>query len=423
MAPASAAAVIVGVDMISPLGADLGGSWERAAAGESGIGPITRFEPPVERFPVRVAGEAPPIDAAQFEFLTAKELKQWSSPVFAMAQVVVHRALQDAGIAIDAGLAPRTAITFGTAVGGVDALLQGDRRLVAEGKLPGPFMNPNSCVNMVTGKVSMLSGATGPIVCPVAACATGAASLATGALLIETGRADLAICGAVDAIVVDTLLAGFATMFGAFQSRKADDRAAGDPRLASRPLSRDRKGFVVSEGAACLLLCSRDFAHAHGLRPRAELAGWSMTSDARHFVAPHLPTVRRCMEQAIASAGIAPEDVDLINAHAASTKVGDAVECEAIHAVFGQRAASLPVSANKSQTGHAMGASSGIETVFAVLGMERGLALPTINHLPDPELELDCVSEGARSLQAEHVLKNALGFGGANCCLLLRRPS
>ncbi len=419
---ASAKPVIVGCDMITPLGADAHSSWDRMAAGDSGISLITRFERS-DKFPVRVAGEAVGVDASQFDFLTPKELKHWSSPIFAMALVTVHRALQQAGIEITSELAPRVGITFSTAVGGVDAVLAGDRRYVAEGKLPSPLMNPNSCVNMVAGKISMLTGATGPIFCPVAACATGSVSLATGAMLIESGRADLVICGAVDAIVVEILLAGFATMFGAFQSKKADDRAAEDPRLASRPFSVDRKGFVVSEGAGCLLLASRDFAMAHGLVPRAELAGWAMSSDAHHFVAPNFPTVRRCFSEAIDDAGIGPADVDLVNAHAASTKAGDQVECRAIHEIFGAGATQLPVSANKSQTGHAMGASSAIETILTIMGMEKGLALPTINYQPDPELELDCIPDGARSLQTEHVLKSSLGFGGANCCLLLRRTN
>ncbi|MFH2076509.1 MAG: beta-ketoacyl-[acyl-carrier-protein] synthase family protein, partial [Pseudomonadota bacterium] len=188
---------------------------------------------------------------------------------------------------------------------------------------------------------------------------------------------------------------------------------------ASCPFSPSRRGFVVSEGAGCIVIASRAFAAAHGLAFAAELAGWAMSADAFHVVAPNPVTVTRCMAESIRHAGITPAEIDAVNAHAASTKVGDQVEADALQEIFGKKIP--PVSANKSQLGHAMGATSALESILALEGMRRGVLLPTINHQPDPAIELDCVSEGARTCPQEFVLKNAFGFGGCNACLVFRR--
>jgi 3-oxoacyl-[acyl-carrier-protein] synthase II len=238
-------------------------------------------------------------------------------------------------------------------------------------------------------------------------------------MLLAAGRADVAICGAADFALVEPIVAGFATMNGAFQARP--DGPEEPPARASRPFAVDRRGFVVSEGAGCIVLATPGFAQAHGLHPAFELAGWSMTSDAHHFVAPHLKTVAACMAGCIDNAGIHPHDVAAVNAHAASTKVGDAVEHQALASVFGGRIP--PVSGNKSLIGHPMGAASAIETILAMEGMRRGVLLPTINYTPDPDLPLDCVAEGARPLAQEFVLKNSFGFGGCNACIVLRRTA
>jgi 3-oxoacyl-[acyl-carrier-protein] synthase II len=407
--------VIVGYDAVSPLGTELREQWRAALEGRSGVGPLTRFACPPP-FPVRIAGEVPGFDATPFAFLGPRAMAQWRSPLFRHGLLVAHRALARSGLAIDAALAPRVAVTFSSAVGGQDAVLEADRRLAADGRLPPPFTNPNACINMVGGKVSMLTGATGPILSTVTACATGATSVAVGAMLIAQGRADAAICGAADFALVAPILAGFATMNGAFRS---DAPEPGPPQRASRPFAADRRGFVVAEGAGCILLASRDLAEARGLDCRVELAGWSMTSDAHHFVAPHLPTVRRCMAEALEDAGIGPGEVDAVNAHAAATRVGDLVEAQALRALFGDR--QPPLTANKSLMGHAMGASSAIETILAIEGLLAERLPPTINYTPDPEMPLDCVAQGARRLRQTHVLKNAFGFGGCNTCLVLRR--
>ena len=408
--------VIIAYDAVSPLGTDLDNQWAKALKGKSGIGELTRFHAD-DDFPVNVAGEVEEIDTRGYPFLSARKLALWPSPIFKYAMLVVHRALERSGIVITPNIAPRVAVTFSSAVGGQDAVLMADRRMVAEGKLPPPYTNPNSCINMVGGKVSILTQATGPITATVNACATGAASMIAGAMMLAQGRADVALCGAVDFALVEPIVAGFATMNGAFQKKPGQKDEP--PGRASRPFSLDRRGFVVSEGAGCIILATREFAKTHGLDHPIELAGWGMTSDAFHFVAPNLKTVTRCMEEAIEDAGISQEDIDVVNAHAASTKVGDKVEYDALKTVFGSDLP--PITANKSLFGHAMGASSALEAVFAMQGMIENRVPPTINYTPDPEMELDCVPEGARGIEQEFLLKNAFGFGGCNACIVFRK--
>lgn len=407
---------IVGWDCVSSLGTDLAKQWQAAADGASGIRPLTRFAL-TEDFPVRIAGEVPAFDPSPYPFLAPRPMAQWTSPIFKHALLVVHRALVRAGLEITPALAPRVAITFSSAVGGQDAVLAADRRMRAEGKMPPPFTNPNSCINMVGGKVSILTGATGPISATITACATGATSLIVGQLLLAQGRADVVICGAVDFCLVEPIVAGFYTMNGAYAPKPGQPPEP--PEGVSRPFAVNRRGFVVAEGAGSLILASETFARDHDLRRDIELAGWSMTSDARHFVAPNLETVTRCIDESIRDAGLAPGAINAVNAHGTSTRIGDQTEYRALRAVFGDRLP--PLSANKSQTGHAMGASSAIEIILAIEGMCRGKILPTINYAPDPDLELDCVAEGVRRLDQAHLLKNAFGFGGCNACIVLRR--
>lgn len=408
--------VIVGYDAVSSLGAQLDAQWRQAVAGKSGIGRLTRF-PLSENFPVRVAGEVEEIDPGPYPFLQPREMAHWTSPIFNYALLVVHRALQNGGIEITRDIAPRVAVTFSSAVGGLDAVLQADRLMVKDGKLPHPFTNPNSCINMVGGKISILTGATGPICSTITACATGITSMIIGEMLLQRNMADVVIAGAVDFPLVEPIVAGFATMNGAYRPKEGQPEEP--PEKTSRPFSANRRGFVVSEGAGCIILATGEFAKVHGLPSGMEMAGWAMTSDASHFVSPNLATVRKCIEETIANAGLKPEDIDAVNAHATSTKIGDKVEADALKNIFGGHVP--PVSANKSQMGHAMGASSAIEAILAMEGMKKEIVLPTINYRPDQDIAIDCVAEGARNLKQEFVLKNAFGFGGCNSCIILHR--
>jgi len=408
-------AVIVGYGGISPLGSDLEHQWRRALAGESGVGPLSRFALDGD-FPVRIAGQVPDIDGEDYPFLAPRHQAAWSSPVFKYSLLSVAHALEMSGLEISTDIEARTAVTYSTAIGGLDAVLQADRKLRSEGKLPHPYANPNSCINMVGGKIAIEHKARGPIFSPITACATGLTSIIMGAMFLEQGRADVAICGAVDFALVEPIVAGFYTMNGVYIAPKG--RESDPPEMASRPFSADRRGFVISEGAGAVILTTREFARTHGLSYATELAGWGMTSDAHHFVAPYFDTIRKCMADAVDDAALAPADIDAVNAHAASTKVGDKTEYQALRTFFGTEMP--PVCANKSLIGHAMGASSALETIFALKGMEDGMVPPTINYSADPEIDIDCVADGKRRLTQEFVLKNSFGFGGCNACAVFK---
>lgn len=401
---------------MSPLGIDLDDQWRRALEGKSGISDLTRF-PLSQGFPVKIAGQVGDIDHLPFDFLKPREQARWFSPVFKYAMLTVARALSRCKVDITKDMAHRVGITYSSAVGGLDSVIRADRNLRSDNKLPHPFSNPNSCINMVGGKISMMTHATGPIMSAITACATGLSSMLVGSMLIEQSMADVVICGAVDFALVEPIVAGFSTMNACYSS--SSDKEQTPPEHASRPFSIHRKGFVVSEGAGAVIIASKDFARAHGIDAPVEIAGWSMTSDAYHFVAPNPETITRCISESIERAGIGPGDIDAVNAHAASTKVGDQVEFNSLKAVFGD--AVPPVTANKSMIGHAMGASSAIESIFAVQGMKEGVLPPTVNYRPDPELPVDCVPHDKRFVTQEYVLKNAFGFGGCNACAVFRR--
>ena len=408
-------AVIVGYDAISPLGSDLDDQWQKALQGTSGIGPLSRFDL-ADDFPVRIAGQVPDIDHLDYPFLSARHQAAWSSPVFKYSLLSVARALERSGIEISPETGRRTAVTYSSAVGGLDAVLNADRRMQKENKLPPPYANPNSCINMIGGKIAIETRARGPITSTITACATGLTSMIVGAMFLAQNRADIAICGAVDFALVEPIVAGFHTMNGAYNPKAGHENDP--PETASRPFSSNRRGFVISEGAGAVIIATREFAEAHGLRYATELVGWGMTSDAHHFVAPYFETIKQCMSDALDHASLKPEDIAAVNAHAASTKVGDKIEHEALQAVFGSTLP--PVSANKSLIGHAMGASSIIETIFALRGMEDNVLPPTINYTADPEIEIDCVPGGQRSLNQQFILKNSFGFGGCNSCAVFK---
>jgi 3-oxoacyl-[acyl-carrier-protein] synthase II len=408
--------VVLGYDAVSPLGTVFEDQWNRAAQGQSGIGPLTRF-PLRENFPVQIAGQVSDVDVTPYPFLRPREMVHWKSPIFKYGMLVVHRTLKKIGLDITDELSPRIATTFSTAIGGLDAVLDADRTMVQSGQLPKPYVNPNSCINMVGGKISILTNATGPILTTVTACATGSTSMIIGSMLLQSGMADVAICGAVDFPLVESIVAGFATMNGAYQN--SAESAPEAPSLASRPFSMNRRGFIISEGAGCIILSTKEFAKAHGLNYSIELAGWAMTADAYNSVAQRQETIVHCIDGAIKHAGINPGDISAVNAHATSTRVGDEVEYRALRQIFQDRIP--PVSANKSMIGHAMGASSALESIFAMEGMRRDAVLPTINYSADTSISIDCVPGSVRTLKQEYVLKNAFGFGGANACILFHR--
>jgi 3-oxoacyl-[acyl-carrier-protein] synthase II len=238
--------VILGYDAVSPLGSDLDSQWRKALAGQSGIGPLTRF-PLSPDFPVRIAGQAPDIDNESYPFLAPRHQASWSSPVFKYAMLTVERALARSQVEISPDISSRVAVTYSSAIGGLDAVLKADRQLIAENKLPHPYTNPNSCINMVGGKIAIQTRARGPITSTITACATGLSSIVIGAMFLAQGRADVAVCGAVDFALVEPIVAGFSTMNGCYNPKEGHENDP--PEIASRPFSLNRRGFVLAEGA------------------------------------------------------------------------------------------------------------------------------------------------------------------------------
>jgi len=415
-APLNRRVFVIGYGAATPLGRTFPITWERAVRGEAGFRKVTRCQ--VESV-CNVVGEIPDWDPLALEFVDAKEAYNWNAAFVLLTMAVCHEALAHARLPMDGETAPRTACLIGSAINGVDAFRTAMLNFREKGPLKiSPYLLPNLCANLPSGKAGMLLGFTGPVFSPQGACASGNHAVGIGARMIRDGDCDFVLAGGVDTPILPEIIHGFANM-NATVKVVPGDRAHGNPAQASRPFSVDRRGFVVSEGAGCIVIASRAFAAAHGLGYGIELAGWGMTADAHHVVAPNPVTVRRCMQEAIRHAGIEPADIDAVNAHAASTKVGDRVEADVLQEVFDDNVP--PVSAGKSQLGHAMGASSAIESILAMEGMRCGVVLPTINHRPDPDIPLDCVAEGTRALDQEFVLKNAFGFGGCNACLVFRR--
>ena len=283
-----------------------------------------------------------------------------------------------------------------------------------------PFLLPNLCGNLPVGKASMLLGFTGPGFSPQGACASGNHAIGIGSRLIRDGDCDFVLAGGVDTSLIPEIIHGFANMNATIKVYE-DDRAFGDPTKASRPFSLDRKGFVLSEGAGVLVLAAEEAVKAHGLTPLAEVLGIGWTSDAHHFIQPHAATIVAAIDEALDDAGLRPDDIEYINAHGTSTPTGDAVEVSCLRRVFGKKLPEIPISSNKSQIGHTLGAAAAIEAILTIEGLRRGVVLPTANYLPDPDFEdLDLVPDRARKHNCELALSNAFGFGGTNCCVVFR---
>jgi len=409
--------VVSSFEMITPLGQNTKESYQNAIAGQSGISKIRRFDS--EELDVHYAGQVPDINFLDYELFSARDLKNWFSPVISHSLLVTDHALKKSGLSISETNSHRVAVTFSSAIGGLDAILIADQELNASGTTPHPFTNVNVCLNLIAGKISMAFKTTGPIFAPVAACSTGNISVVNGAMLIQQGVADVVICGAVDFPLLKSIVASFSAMNGAYSSEKKNDRGYMNPDKISRPFSQDRKGFVISEGSACLILTSLDYAEKNNLNIEAEIKGFAMNSDGFHYVFPKAETTSKCMDNAIYNAQLNRDDISHINAHAASTKVGDANEIEAMKMIWRDDFSKIPICANKSQIGHTMGASSAIELIFSILALKNNIIYPTLNYLPDNKFKLTNLSSEASEKKLNYVLNNSFGFGGTNCCIVV----
>jgi 3-oxoacyl-[acyl-carrier-protein] synthase II len=333
---------------------------------------------------------------------------------------VCQDALAHAKLAMSPEVAPRTACLMGSAINGADSLREAFLRLQSIGANGvSPFLLPNICANVPAGKAGSVLGFTGPIFSPQGACASGNHAIAMGARMVRDGDVDFALVGGVEMPLVPEIVLGFANMNASFKLRNAD-RAFGNPGQASRPFSIDRRGFVLAEGAAAVVLAADEVVTAHGLTALAEVAGVGWTSDAHHFTRPFKSTIVRAIRDALADAEIDAAAIGSINAHGTSTPTGDAVEVQCLREIFGNHLPRVPVSANKSQVGHSLGAAAAVEAVLALMALEHQTVLPALNYLPDPELAGPDFVEKSRPHAHEFVLSNSFGFGGTNCCVVFR---
>jgi 3-oxoacyl-[acyl-carrier-protein] synthase II len=417
-APKNRKVFVVGYGTATPLGSTFEKTWKRAVKGEAGFRKVTRCQ--VESA-CNIVGEIPDWNPLDLDFIDAKEMYNWNAAFVILTMAVCREALENAGITMDDRIAPRMACLIGSALNGPDAFRIAMHDLEHRGPLRvSPYLLPNLCANVPAGKAGMLLKFTGPIFSPQGACASGNHAIGLGARMIRDGDCDFVLAGGADAPILPELIHGFANMNATIKVHP-EDRAYSDPAQASRPFSFDRKGFVLSEGAGVVVLAAEELIKTYGLKAKAEVLGVGWTSDAYHYTSPNPTTIIRAIRETIEDAGLKPSDIEYINAHGTSTPKGDRTEVKCLREVFGKTIEHIPVSSNKSQLGHTLGATAAIEAALTIEAMGRGLILPTINHLPDPDFrDIDVVSNVVRKKKYEITLSNAFGFGGTNCCIIFR---
>jgi 3-oxoacyl-[acyl-carrier-protein] synthase II len=406
--------VVTGIGAVTPLGIGKDAYWKKLTAGVCGVGPITLFD--AERFDVKIAAEVKDFDPTAY--VDRKEAKRMDRFV-QLAVAASLLALEDAGLSVTDQNAERVGVVIGSGIGGLQTLEDQVRILVEKGpSRVSPFLVPMMIGNMASGHVSILTGAKGPNSCTTTACASSAHALGDSLEILRRGAADVMITGGAEAGVVPVSIAGFANM-KAMASNFNDN-----PTAASRPFDANRSGFVIGEGAGILILETLEHAEARGAPIYAELAGYGMTADAYHMSSPPPDGngVARALSYALKNAGLEPEQVQHVNAHATSTPLGDKAEIAALRSVFGAHFDSLAVCATKSMTGHLLGGAGGIEAAATVLSIAESLVPPTINYdTPDPDCVVDCVPGVARKMNVDVAVCNNFGFGGHNAVLVFKK--
>jgi len=409
---------VVGYGAATALGKTFDKTWERAVGGQAGFRRLTRCQTESR---ANVVGEIPDWDPTALDFVDRKDASNWNADYVFLTMAVCKEALSNAGLEINDETGPRTACLIGSALNGTDSFRIAMDRYVNQGPLKvSPYLLPNLCANLPSGKAGMLLGFTGPVFSPQGACASGNHAIGIGARMIRDGDCDFVLAGGVDTCLVPEIIQGFANMMATIRIGP-NDRAYDDPTQASRPFSIDRKGIVLSEGAGVVVLAAEESIATYGLTPKAEVMGVGWTSDAYHFTLPNAATITRAIREAIDDADLQPDDIQYVNAHGTSTFKGDATEVECLRTVFGRALGKIPVSSNKSQIGHTLGASAAIEAALSIEALRQGVILPTVNHIPDPQLDdVDVVPNQARRQRYEFFLSNAFGFGGTNCCIIFK---
>ncbi|RKX93112.1 MAG: beta-ketoacyl-[acyl-carrier-protein] synthase II [Spirochaetes bacterium] len=403
--------VITGIGAITPIGIGKDVFWNNLISGKSGISKITLFDP--SELETRIAGEVKDFDPLDYMDKTeARRNDRFTQFVIAASD----EAMKDSGIDKDKIDIYRAGVIIGSGIGGLQTLLNQHNVYLQKGpKRVSPFLIPMMISNMASGVVSIRHGLKGPNMCVVSACASANHSIGESFKYIERGDADIMVCGGAEAPIVPLGVAGFINM-------KAVSSRNDEPEKASRPFDKGRDGFVISEGAAIIVLESEEHAKKRGAHIYAYISGYGASSDAYHIAAPE-PTgvgAQKCMENAILDAGLNPEDVDYINAHGTSTPVGDKAEVLAIKHLFKDHAYQMKISSNKSMIGHLLGAAGGAETVATTLTVKEGIVPPTIN-LDDPEFDLDFVPKKSVKADIRVALNNSFGFGGHNASLIITR--
>jgi 3-oxoacyl-[acyl-carrier-protein] synthase II len=405
--------VITGLGAVTPLGNDLPTTWENLLAAVSPAAPITAFD--ASAYPVTFACEANGFDpTVAIDHKQARRMGRYVQ----LAVVAAWEAKADAGLEIDPE-AFRIGASVATAMGGLTALEETSETLRQRGPdRVNPFAVPTIIPNMSAAWVSIELGTRGPLVSQCTACAASQMSIGDGLDQIRLGRADVMLCGGSEAAITPTGVAGFAAL-------RALSRRNDDPAHASRPFDAERDGFVMGEAGAVLVLEELDHARARDAKIYAELIGYGLSSDSQHITDPdptgHNPA--RAMRMALTDAGVAPDEVDYVNAHGTSTPVGDSSEVRVLKEALGEDvAARIPVSSTKGATGHCLGAAGAVEAIFSTLAIHEGVVPPTINYeVPDPDCDLDVVPNEARKADVRVAVSNSFGFGGHNATIVLRR--
>jgi len=405
--------VVTGLGAITPVGNDVETTWTALLEGRSGVAPITLFD--ASPFSIQIAGEVKNFRPA--EHIDPKDLRRMDRNV-QFAVVAARQAVKMAGLTVDESNADRVGVILGSAVGGIQTLLDQQKLLEQRGpKRVSPHFLQNMLPDTASGQVAIDCGAKGPNMAVVSACATGSHAIGEAFETLRRGDADVVLAGGTEAAVVPLVMAGFIVM-------RALAPGNGAPEKACRPFDITRQGFVMSEGCCLLVLESLAHAQKRGAPILAEVVGYGSSNDAVHLAAPadKGEGAARAMAAAVAKAGIRPEDIDYINPHGTGTPLNDKTETAAIKTVLGDHAYRAAISSTKSMTGHMMGATGALEAAVCVLAIRDGIIPPTINYEhPDPECDLDYVPNQARRLPVRVALSNSMGLGGHNSCVIIRR--
>ncbi len=405
--------VITGIGLVSPLGTGTDKNWQALLRGESGIGPLTRFD--VSRYSTRFGGEVRDFDPLLF--IDRKEVRKMD-PFIRFALAAAQFAVEDSGLPLGDLQSDRAGTYVGSGIGGLGSIEENHKILLEKGPdRVSPFFLVQSIINEASGQISIRYGAKGPNCANATACSTGTHAIGDSFRMITRGDVDIMIAGGAEAPLTPLGLAGFTAI-------KAISERNDEPAKASRPFDAQRDGFVMGEGAGVLILEELGRAMRRGARIYAEVLGYGMTSDAYHVAAPAPDGdgAIRVMRRTLEDAGIQPEDVQYINAHGTSTPFNDKTETLAIKALFGKHARRLGVNSTKSMTGHLLGAAGGLEAGVTALCLYHQVMTPTINYeFPDPECDLDYVPNVSRKAEIVHGLSNSFGFGGTNGALLFKR--